>query len=306
MRISTTIQKDTRGKAWYIQPHLGRNPEFLHHYARFGMLSHRQLTLLTGLGATSIAEKQRALRAPNNRFIRTVEYQRRRAGQLWNPHKYDELDENGRLANEKRINEDGEPLIPRYDYPAGSDFEHRGLSVDWAVSFYAGAVADPNVTLVEWPELRGTKYISPTIHLDDDHTVNTDWPPFGVVFSDEHNNFTRGPEIDRNSERGEKLDHKFISHNQVFQRDLAHEQLGLPSDFIPWVTISVHRKQRLMRDLVRLIETGKVAPEAKYAFGFAVFPDFGSPEPLDTRAYTMPYERVLGVPPYYFNKPNEV
>lgn len=296
MKFTTTPLKNENGNPHRIVVQRGSNVSFLQDFARFGMLGFKELNLLYDLHEDRIYKKLRAMRAENNKLISYNSWQLKHKHQHWATDLFYELADHGRLENEKRG-------VPDYNPPAGSDFEHRAMAVRWAVSFHAGVRADPRVRFEEWPEIRERAiHESPTIHLDDKHTVNTDWPPFGVVFDDEHNNFTRGPEIDRNTERGDKVDHKFLAHVQVFEQDLAYKQLDLPSDFIPWVTVSEARKQRLMRDLERLIATGKIKKRWAVRFCFAVFPDFGSPEPLDTRAYTMPYERV-GYPDFHFNQP---
>lgn len=294
-QFSNEVIKSRHGAGpHFIYPKRGINLPLFENFARFGMMGSKEVSLLHDIPIDSAREKLRLLRAKNNSYIDYVDWQKRNKNRLMSTFHYYQLTEKGRLENEKRG-------IPEYEPPAGSDFEHRAYSVQWYASVIAGVKADQGAELIEWPEIRERCDHSPAIQLTEHHFVKTDWTPFGVLHGDSHK-FTRGPEMDRDTERGAKIDNKFLAHAHIFENHLYEKQLSLPGDFIPFITVSERRKQRLMRDLEDLIADKKINRRYAALFGFAVFPDYDDSNPLDTRAYTMPYERV-GYEPFFFNQP---
>jgi hypothetical protein len=293
VKLSRAPLRNPKGKDWVVDLDKGSGASILHNFARFGMLGHRELDLLYPLHDRTLYRTLQLLNATNNDYIKNVDWQVRHRNQMWSTDLFFDLTSKGRTENDKRN-------VPDFEPPAGSDFDHRAMSVRWAVSLYAGISSDPSRRLIEWPEIKGrlTPKTPPSVQLDDKQ-VRTDWTPFGIQ-AGEHYQFSRGPEIDCSTESHPVIKRKLMFHARAAEERLYETQLGMPNDFIPFVTISERRKLSMMDDLAELIKDKTIKPKLASLFGFAVFPYFGSKEPLDTRAYTMRYERV-GFPAFYFN-----
>lgn len=294
LKFSYTPVKNAKGGDWYLDLDRATNKTILTHFRRFGILGCKELDLLLSLHKSTIYQKLEKFRAQNNGYIDYVHYQKVRKSRLWSTDLFYELTDAGKLECEKRG-------IPNYEPPAGADFEHRAMSVRWAVSLYAGAAADTAVRQIEWPEIKARlspKAIpSATVH---NKQIRTDWTPTGFERGIGYQ-FSRGPEIDCGTESHFVIRNKIITHSRIVEAGLHESQLGLLNDFIPFVTVSETRKQNILQDIADLISEGEIKKKHASLFGVSVFPYFGSKEPLDTRAYTTAYERV-GFPDFFFNQ----
>jgi hypothetical protein len=294
------LKNPVTNKDWSFDPEAGANPEVLHHFARFGILGFKELNLLLPHHERHIYRTIQLAKATNNKYIQLCDWQQRHRNRLWNADLFYQLAQAGLIINTKHAVPDYEPL-------AGSDFDHRAMSVRWMVSLYAGVKTDERKRLVEWPEIRARLSGRPAIEIDGKR-INTDWRPFGFQdLKENHYQFSRGPEIDCGTEqfsyshkKSSTIDNKLLAHAQVAEERLFHSVLGLPNDFVPFVTINEDRKETMKAHLAQFVKEGTISRRAASTIGFAVFPYYGSKEPFDTRAYTMPYERV-GHPDFYFN-----
>jgi hypothetical protein len=297
---NAALKNPVTKKPWHFDPEKGTNPDVLHHFARFGMLGFKELNLLLPHHDRHIYRTIQLAKADNARFIKLSDWQERHKSQLWSTDLFYQLTPAGQIINTKHAVPDYEPL-------AGSDFDHRAMSVRWMVSLCAGVAADTRKRFIEWPEIRARLNGSPAIEVGGKR-INTDWRPFGLQnISEDTFQFSRGPEIDCGTEqfsyshkKSSTIDNKLLAHAAVAQQGLFNSELGLLNDFIPFVTVNADRKETMKAHLAQFVREGQISKRAASTIGFAVFPYYGSKEPLDTRAYTMPYERV-GHHDFYFN-----
>lgn len=206
----------------------------------------------------------------------------------------------------------------------GEGFKHEFMRCLVEASFELGAI-ESGVRLITAPEIlahpscpqstRRSKtpfeipdvsytFVSPSGHRKSrTRKIAHDGEPLGFAFGD-RTVFTPGREIDRDTEPGDSEDpfrtswrDKFLSIRQADRDDLYRKRLGIPNNFIPFVTIGPYP----MRHMMDILDDATNGRGSKIML-FTHIPDFTSFEtfpPATGWALTSDWQRV-GHEPFNF------